>query len=234
MNYLSLAMENIPLSATILFTLVVIFTIWQFLRAAHKSPKALTVILLLAIIQSFLGLKGFYQVTNTTPPRFLLLVGPGVLLAILLVATKPGGRFLDSLDTKSLTLLHTARLPVEIVLYLIFIAGLIPESMTFEGRNFDILSGISTPFIYYFVFISKSKGKNLLLIWNIICLVLLANIVTIAVLSAKTPFQQLAFDQPNIGITIFPILLLPSLVVPLVLISHLAAIRQILAYKRRA
>ena len=224
-------MENIPLPVTILFSLVVIFTIWQFFKASHKSRQVIIVTIIWMILQSALGLSGFYKVTGTIPPRFLFLVGPGVLLAILLTFTKQGKDFLDSLDMKSLTLLHTVRLPVEIVLYFVFIAGMIPELMTFEGRNFDIISGISAPFVYYFVFISKNAGKNALLVWNMICLILLINIVAIAVLSAKTPFQILAFDQPNIGIALFPILLLPSVVVPIVLISHLAAIRQLFLKK---
>jgi hypothetical protein len=57
---------------------------------------------------------------------------------------------------------------------------------------------------------------------------LLVIIVTLSVLSAKTPFQQLAFDQPNTGIAYFPFVLLPSVVVPLVAVSHIAAIRQLL------
>ena len=224
-------MENIPLPAIILFGLVSLFTIWQFFKAAHKSPRVLTAILVWIILQSALGLNGFYKVTGSTPPRFMLLIGPGLLLALLLVVTTPGKKILDGLDIQSLTLLHTARLPIEIVLYFVFSAGLIPRLMTFEGYNFDILSGISAFLVYYFVFVSKCAGKRLLLAWNVACLLLLINIITIAILSAKTPFQQLAFDQPNVGVNFFPMVILPAFIVPIVLISHLAAIRQLLTKK---
>ena len=100
--------------------------------------------------------------------------------------------------------------------------------MTFEGRNFDIISGITAPIIYYFFFVKNSWRKSLLLAWNFICLALLLNIVITAVLSVPTAFQQFAFDQPNIAILYFPFNLLPAVVVPLVLLSHLAAIRQLL------
>ncbi|HUQ96495.1 MAG TPA: hypothetical protein VM010_02440, partial [Chitinophagaceae bacterium] len=39
---------------------------------------------------------------------------------------------------------------------------------------------------------------------------------------------QLAFDQPDIAVLYFPFVLLPGVVVPVVLLSHLAAIRQLL------
>jgi len=54
------------------------------------------------------------------------------------------------------------------------------------------------------------------------------NVLTIAAFSATTPFQQFGFDQPNIGVGYFPFVLLPAIIVPIVLISHLAAIRQLL------
>jgi hypothetical protein len=65
------------------------------------------------------------------------------------------------------------------------------------------------------------------LLWNLVCLGLLLNIILNAVLSAPVPFQKFAFDQPNIAVLYFPFVWLPSCVVPLVLLSHLAAIRKL-------
>jgi hypothetical protein len=104
--------------------------------------------------------------------------------------------------------------------------------MTFEGRNFDILSGITAPVIYYFVFIKKNMSRKALLLWNFICLGLLFNIVINAILSVPAPFQQFAFEQPAIAIQYFPFIWLPSVIVPLVLLSHLAAIRQLFLAKK--
>jgi hypothetical protein len=100
--------------------------------------------------------------------------------------------------------------------------------MTFEGRNFDIVAGLTAPVIYYFGSVKQQIGRKVMLLWNIICLGLLFNIVVIAVLSAPFPFQQFAFDQPNIALLYFPFVWLPCCVVPLVLLSHLATIRQLI------
>ncbi|HLL95226.1 MAG TPA: hypothetical protein VK404_09645, partial [Spirosoma sp.] len=48
-----------------------------------------------------------------------------------------------------------------------------------------------------------------------------------AALAAPTPFQQIAFEQPNIGILYFPFVWLPSVVVPLVLMAHVSAFWQL-------
>jgi hypothetical protein len=100
--------------------------------------------------------------------------------------------------------------------------------MTFEGRNLDILSGLSAPLIYYFAFVKKKINSKMVLLWNIVCLMLLINIVSHAVLSAPSPFQQLAFAQPNIAVLYFPFVWLPGCIVPLVLFSHLVALRRFL------
>jgi len=226
-------MENVSIFLTLFFVLTTIVTVWLFYRAAGRSKKVLVFISLLMILQSVLGLSGFYQEVGVNPPRFALLLAPGILFVLLLFISKKGRVFIDSLDREKLTILHTIRIPVEIVLYYVFLSKLIPVYMTFEGYNYDILSGISAPIIYYFVFIAKKSGKTTLLIWNFLCLGLLINILVIAALSAQTPIQKLAFEQPNIGVAYFPFVWLPSVIVPIVLLSHLAVIRQLLFSKQR-
>jgi hypothetical protein len=153
---------------------------------------------------------------------------------LVLFNTTKGKFFIDRLSLKTLTLFHIIRIPVELTLLWLFASKAIPKLMTFEGRNFDILSGISAPIVYYFVFVKKSFGKTVLLAWNFICLLLVLNIAVNAILSAPGKLQQFGFDQPNIAILQFPFVFLPSLLVPLVVFSHLAVIRQIVFQKSLA
>lgn len=224
-------MENLPSYISIIFGLTTILTSWIFYKAAGNSKPVLLVILVWLAVQTFIASSGFYMVTDTLPPRFLLLVLPPFLVIAGLFLTPKGRNFIDGLDLKSLTILHTIRIPVEIVLFFLFTYKTIPELMTFEGRNFDILSGITAPVIFYFAFVRKQLSRKIILIWNMICLGLLINIVSNAILSAPFPFQQFAFDQPNIAVLYFPFIWLPCCVVPLVLLSHLAAIRQLSNYE---
>jgi hypothetical protein len=152
-----------------------------------------------------------------------------LIVIVALFVTVNGRRFLDNLDLRVLTILHTVRILVEVVLFLLFINKAVPRLLTFDGRNFDILSGLSAPVIYFLAFKKNHVRKNLLLVWNLICLCLLMNIVVHAILSAPFTFQQLAFDQPNIAVLYFPFIWLPCCIVPLVLLAHLAAIRQLLS-----
>jgi len=221
-------MENVSMLINILFSVTAIAVVLIFWKAAHNSKLVIFIIAAWIVVQSILGIKGFYTNWSATPPRFPMMIVPPVLFIIILFLTRKGKLFVDSLNLETLTILHAIRIPVEISLYYLFLAKLIPRSMTFEGTNFDLLSGITAPVIYYFAFIAKKMDWKFLLGWNILCLVLLLNVVITAILSAKTPFQQLAFDQPNIGVTYFPFVLLPAVVVPIVLFSHLTSIRQII------
>jgi hypothetical protein len=125
------------------------------------------------------------------------------------------------------------RIPVELILYWLSLQKAVPALMTFEGRNFDILAGITAPAMALF-FCSGSKTHNrILLAWNIVSLLLLLNIVGNALFSAPGPLQRFAFDQPNIAILYFPFNWLPVFIVPVVLFGHLVAIRQLCRLQRR-
>jgi hypothetical protein len=224
-------MENLPFYISVVFILTTVLTVLFFYKASNNARLVITLLVIWLVIQSLIALKIFYVITNTIPPRFSLLIMPPLILIVVLFFSAKGKHYMDNFDIKTLTLLHIIRLPVELVLFWLFLHKEVPKIMTFEGRNFDFLSGLTAPFIYYLGFIKKQLNKKLLLGWNIACLLLLINVIVIAVFSAPFPFQKFGFEQPDIAILYFPFVWLPCCVVPIVLLSHLISIRQLL-YKR--
>ena len=224
-------MATLPAYVYIVFSLTILSGLLLFYKATNFSKAFFTTTIIWLLFQTVISISGFYKIANTIPPRFGLLIIPPLMLTIIMFNTKPGKQFIDNLNLKTLTIFHIVRIPVELVLYWLFIQKAVPELMTFEGRNFDVLSGLSAPFIFYFGFVKRRLSRNVLLIWNFICLALLLNIVFNALLSLPSAFQQFGFEQPNIAILQFPFVLLPSVLVPLVLFSHLASIRQLLNNK---
>lgn len=184
------------------------------------------------LLQAVLPLDNQYNSDPDAFPPMIMLTGifPTVLTILVVFLTRKGRQFTDSLPLKQLTYLNTVRIPVEL-LYGLFLYKAVPELMTFEGRNFDILAGITAPFIAYFGLTQTKLSRPTLLIWNVICLGLLLNIVVNALLSAPSPIQQFAFDQPNTAVLNFPFSWLPTFIVPIVLFGHLASIRQLLQWK---
>lgn len=224
-------MENIAWYVYVLFSATVILSAWLFIRAANYSKTTIMMIGTWALLQSVLGLSGFYDDSATLTSRFPLLVAPPILFLLSRFFTKQGKAYIDGLNLKKLTIFHIIRIPVEITLLFLFLGKAIPEAMTFEGRNFDILSGISAPVIYYLAFHKNLLGKTALIIWNIACMLLLMGVVSSAALSLPARYLKFGFEQANTAVGFFPFLLLPALLVPLALFSNAAAIRQLLTNK---
>ena len=228
--------ESLPNYIAIVFGLTTLATLLLFYMAIKKSTvghKASWIGLGMVawlILQMALSINLYYLNTiGDVPPKFpLLSFMPTFVLIIVLFNTKKGKAFIDSLPLSQLTFLSIIRIPVEIVLWWLFIHNTIPELMTFEGRNYDILAGITAPFIAYFGYIKGKLNNRILLWWNIVSLLLLINIVVNALLSFPTVIQQQAFDQPNVGLLYFPFIWLPAFVVPVVFFTHFVSIRQLI------
>ncbi len=223
--------SNLPMYLNIVFILTTLLAVFIFYKSTKQSITTLIIILAWLLLQAIVSFTGFYQVTTGFPPRFALLAFPAVLFIIILFISAKGRVWLDGLDAKTLTILHIVRIPVELTLYWLFLNKAVPQVMTFAGRNYDIIAGITAPLVYYFGFVKNNLNKTALLIWNFACIGLLANIVITAVLSVPTSFQQFGFDQPNTAILYFPFVWLPCCVVPLVLLAHLVSIRKLLIKK---
>jgi hypothetical protein len=225
-------MNQLPLYISIVFILTTLLTVFLFYKASNRNGKLLLIITAWLIIQSAIAITGFFTVTNTLPPRFILLIAVPVASILVIFSTSKGKTFIDDFALGKLTLLHTIRIPIEIVLFWLFLNKAVPQLMTFEGRNFDLLSGITSPLVYYLGFVKKKLGVKPMLAWNFICLLILLFTVSNAILSAPFTFQKFAFDQPTVAVFYFPFVWLPGIVVPLVVFSHLVSIRLLLKQSR--
>jgi hypothetical protein len=228
-------MLELPQYIPVFFILTVLVTLSFFIYAVRKSNigisgsyVVLVIVLLWLIFQLLVSLRGFYYTdTKAMPPRFGWLIMPPLVLITLLFATDWGRAFIDSLPLAPITCLSIVRIPVELTLYWLCFYKYVPELMTYLGRNFDLISGNTAPFVAYAIY-RRALSNRMILLCNIMALCLLLNVVVNAVLSAPLAFQQFAFDQPNVGLLYFPFIWLPSFIVPVVLFTHLVSIRRML------
>jgi hypothetical protein len=223
--------HGIPLYIGFLFILTTGITAGFLVRAFHGSTMVSVLITLWLVIQSILAMNGFYLKENSIPPRLAAAVIPPLLIILYFLASRTGRKTINKVNVPILTLMHVIRIPVEICLYLLFIHKAVPGLMTFEGRNFDIFSGITAPLAWYFGYRKPVLPRIILVAWNLICLGLVLNVVIQGILSAPTVFQKLAFDQPNIAVLYFPFQWLPAFVVPAVIFSHLICLRDLFVKK---
>ncbi|SOE23633.1 hypothetical protein SAMN06298216_4018 [Spirosomataceae bacterium TFI 002] len=230
---------NVSIYTQIGFILITLTAFVLFMRAAKKGKisekqfrNSFFILLTWITIQGILSYLTFFQQDlHIFPPRLAYVLTPNIIMTIFVFFSEKGKRFVDGLHIPSLVLLSLVRIPVEIILYKLYLNHAIPELMTFSGRNFDILAGLSAPIIYYLCYIRKVGTKKLLLGWNIISAGLLMFIIFNAVFSVPSPFRLFGDNQPNIGLLFFPFTWLAAFVAPIVLFSHFVIFRRLLIIK---
>lgn len=230
-------MLPIPYHITLVFihTTLATFVFFLFSMFLANSEKVrrrsnfISLLLLLWIVfQSTLALNGWYMDRVSLPPHIAFPIIVSAILITFLFITSSGRKFVDSLSLQTLTWLHLVRLPVEVCLLWLAYQKQVPFSMTFEGFNFDILFGITAPIMALLYFRWKKISKQVLLVWNVLALLSVIIIVVIAAGAAPTTVQAWNFSQPNYAILHFPFIWLPSVIVPIVILAHLKAIRQLM------
>ncbi len=215
--------QNAPIWMSLLFLVAFFITLLLFYLSNNKALKLTLCIFFWSVLHSVLALMGFYEITDGFPPRYALVLGPGTLFIIYGLMPKNHAWLRQNRNQKLSTLLHIVRIPVEFVLFGLFTIKMVPELMTFEGRNYDILMGITAPLML----LAYSMGwlnKKGLLVWNWIGLGFILFILINGILSAELPFQMFGFEQPNRGINYFPFILLPATIVPVVVWTHISDI----------
>ncbi len=181
------------------------------------------------LLQGMLAQSGFYANTRARPPHIVLAVLPALVAVILVMASKRGRSFAATLDARGLVWLSVVRIPVELVLYWLYQNHTIPKQMTFAGRNFDLLAGLSAPLIALYCFKSgRIIHRVTLSLWNILALGLLLNIMVNAFISLPTEYQQFGLQEPNRAVLYFPFIWLPSFIVMIVLLSHLILFKKLI------
>ena len=202
------------------FALVSLLSLLLFYFGTGRNKRLVLIFIGWQVVVGSLALAGIFSNKPFTFP--VVLIGTVIFSLFYLQNIDK-----QQLNTKTLVSIHVLRIPVELLLYGLFLEKKVPQLMTFSGWNFDILIGISALLLLlYSYFTQKQITKRFLLIWNGIGIVFLLIIVSLAILSSPLPIQQLAFEQPNIAVLAFPYCFLPSCVVPLVLLSHILLIRQ--------
>jgi hypothetical protein len=162
------------------------------------------------------------------PPRQLMLIVPVFVFIFFLGFSKTADRILQNVPEHWLLSIQVFRIPVEFFLWAAFMESIIPVQMTFEGRNFDIIAGITGPLIGMLLYYKKSDfTRKLAIVWNFAGIGLLMNIIVTALLSTPVFFRTFMNEPANTMIVYFPYIWLPMIVAPAALFFHVLSIRQL-------
>lgn len=190
------------------------------LRLGFLALAAAWVALVLMIASSGVLLRW-----DLRPPPLMFLLAAILVLGVIIVRSTAGDRLARGVPLASLVGLQAFRLPLEVLMHQAAAEGLMPGQMSYSGWNFDVLTGLSAAVLAVWLGLG-SPPRSLVWAWNIAGLGLLANIVTIAVLS--TPVFA-AFgttpDRLNTFVTRPPYVLLPAVMVLAAWAGHLVVFK---------
>jgi hypothetical protein len=178
------------------------------------------------IVVSALSLLGIVSDFSLFPANIGPLLFIPLIALIIFTLSKTTREVLSHVNPANIIRLQVFRVFVEVLLWMLFVESLLPEQMTFEGRNFDVLSGLTAIPVAYLVAQNKIS-KIGLIFWNLACLGLLLNILTVAILSMPTPFRYFMNEPANTIVGEFPIVWLPTFLVPLAYMLHFFSMRQL-------
>lgn len=231
-------MDQLSPAVSVLFILTTFVSVGLLLHGAKKAgidtlpTRILVFVLPLWILfQGILATGGFYA--NAAPDRpylFIFGVGPAALFVILFSLVFRGS-FIRKLPFSFLIGVHIVRIPIEVVLYLLYQGGAVPREMTFAGYNLDLATGVFAAVLLVAYNRAWVIHPGLLWAFNVIGMLLLGIIVAISILSLPGVPNLINVEQPNIAVLSFPYIWLPTIVVPIVLFAHLAALTQLIVSK---
>ena len=226
-----------------LLTLICILLILTGLRLALKKTNWNknfqnkiffgTLIIMIAWIGflTIFSYKGFFADFSKLPPRPALAMLIPLPFIMLIAFSKTGTHLLQLVPSHWLVSMQSFRIFVEVLLLFAFLAAKLPVQMTFEGRNFDILTGILALPVGYMLAGKRSYATKSAIVFNIVGLLLLINILVIAVLSMPTAFRYFANEPANTLVAQFPFILLPGVLVPIAYTLHIFSLRQLVVNK---
>jgi hypothetical protein len=118
------------------------------------------------ILMTWIGLlnysftKGFFDDFSKLPPRRLWPCFIPLPIIILIAFSKTGTQLVQTVPSHWLVFMQSFRIIVELLLLFAFMAGKLPVQMTFEGRNFDVVTGVLALPVGYLLARRKLMHQN--------------------------------------------------------------------------
>jgi hypothetical protein len=195
-------------------------------RLRKHLPIAAAILIAWMLYSGVMAAKGLLLNPTAVPPPMVRIIVPGLLLAAFAAFSPIGTRMAKHLGYASLIGFHAFRIPLEGLLWWFHHQGRLPVQMTFEGRNFDILTGLSA--VVVAVLANRGLiGRRGILAWNLAGFALLLNIMGVAVASVPGPLRVFHNEPANTLVLHFPYVFIPAVFVLAAFFGHLALFRKI-------
>ncbi|HEX6748006.1 MAG TPA: hypothetical protein VF092_12000 [Longimicrobium sp.] len=165
---------------------------------------------------------------DTVPPTMLPLMLVAWGLALRVGLSRTGARLAEGLPLAVLVGVQGFRLPLELLMHRAWSEGLMPVQMSFNGRNFDIVTGTTALLLAAWLVAARGRVPlRVVAAWNVVGTLLLANVLVVALLSTPTPLRIFTNEPANVWIAQAPWIWLPAIFVPAAIAGHVVIFRRL-------
>jgi hypothetical protein len=199
----------------------------SWLSPTRHPARGMLVITAWVALLGYLSLGGYFANFLSLPPRILPTLLLPLLAGLVLLRSAGARELLARTPLHWPIYLQSFRILMELILWLLFLQHRAPAIMTFEGRNADILVGLTAIPVGYLCFVRRTWSPRVALWWNVAGILILLNVVIHAQLSTPSPLRVFVTDPPVTFIAYWPFILLPGFLVPLAWLGHAASIIQL-------
>jgi hypothetical protein len=204
---------------------------------AYRERSNVAAVFLLTMVASgawlmltFVAARGGKLRFDGQPPTMMLLI-----ISIFIVAFTLGfsrfGKQIGALPFAALVGFQAYRLPLELLMHRAYEDGIMPVQMSFSGSNFDIVTGTTAALLGAVLYFRQQLPVIFVRLWNWMGILLLANVLTIAILSMPTPLRQFHNEPSNVWVSQAPWVWLPAVFVLLAIAGHIVIARKLSATK---
>lgn len=173
--------------------------------------------------------SGLLSVWTDRPPRWQFLPMTALITLVFLGSTRTFRRVVAEIPPWQPVALQTFRIGVELAFWRLHEDGLAPVQVTFEGRNFDILAGLTAPLLAAAIGFGW-VGSRVKIAWNLAGLALLVNAIFTVFTSAPGPFHLAWAGEPFTAIAAWPAVWIPALLAPFAVFLHTVSIYQAIGF----
>jgi hypothetical protein len=198
-----------------------------WLSPGRRAGRVMLAVTIWVALLGFLSLEGVFANFKTLPPRLLPVLLVPLVAGLLYLRSSAARELLARTPRQWPIYLQSFRIVMEIILWFLYLQHRAPAIMTFEGRNADILVGLTAIPLGYLCFVRRTWSPRVAFWWNVVAILILLNVVVHAQLSTPSPFRVFVTDPPVTFIVYWPYILLPGFLVPLAWLAHAASLIQL-------
>jgi hypothetical protein len=179
------------------------------------------------LLTGILAQGGIFRDFDALPPPLALAVAPAFAAMLALGFSPFARRVADTIPQHAILFAQSFRIVMEWILWDLYRHGALPRVMTLEGRNFDLLTGLSALALAVLWRRGRLRSRLALRLWNWAGIATLTLTVSQGLLSTPTRFRMIFDEVPNTIVGGFPFVWLPAFVVPFALLLHILSLRKL-------